>query len=705
MSPTGGYSMGRPSSSIISLLDPILDASHTRNRRTSPPNSDCFPGTRKGVLCEINSWATSSLLDEPRHILWVFGYAGCGKSAIAQSLAVQLAENGRLGGSFFFFRGAGNRSRIRRFPATIASQIALAIPGTAQHIENALRHHPGLLEPTTSPTFQFKCLVFEPIRAATAASCPSSSFVIIIDGFDECEDKGESSDFIKDLIGLFERHPDVPLRFLITSRVEDHIHRRLHNSNQVRLLNLADRTSDGDIGAALDAAIEDAKGSRILASIGEWLSSANRRALIKHIGGSFIFLETIVTFLFDPLSHDGLTPIERLPLALNMNPGFDGLYKAILERSQHFPYFSDIISTIALARNPLSISEIAQVLSITPVNVVNVLVSLHAIFQVPGDDHTPVTLWHTSLRDFLCSEDRSGPLFASPWHHRQLAYWYITMAVPCIEALGPASLEACHHWRMFLEPVRGLPELLQRELCRIMAHLEKTFPAVFPELAAAYFRLDPTSLRRKELIHLRDHKRFGGDCPRVVKPGVHPWFLIEDILDSILATPEEDLLLAYLQQSHSHLFDIPHHLDMVMYGFQILVEARPSDGAPVLRTSWYDRLTHHRPYDSVGMWKYMLSSWPRHLALAIQADVKHTLFDPITPSPIPIKEEWSPFCWAHRRLRNFDDLPETSNLELAERRVQRIVGQLTPLDVDAWEWTVEPKLLVLKKACRGFRLT
>lgn len=45
---------------LITRLNPITDASHTRNRATSPPDSACFPGTRRGVIKGITSWVNTS---------------------------------------------------------------------------------------------------------------------------------------------------------------------------------------------------------------------------------------------------------------------------------------------------------------------------------------------------------------------------------------------------------------------------------------------------------------------------------------------------------------------------------------------------------------------------------------------------------------------------------------------------------------------
>ncbi|TEB22602.1 hypothetical protein FA13DRAFT_1818863 [Coprinellus micaceus] len=90
-----------------------------------------------------------------------------------------------------------------------------------------------------------------------------------------------------------------------------------------------------------------------------------------------------------------------------------------------------IVSSIALAQEPLSIARIADLVDIKAVYIVNVLVNLHAIIQLPGDDNTPITLWHTSLRDFLTSASRSGVFYARPTHHAHIALRCIDLAISC----------------------------------------------------------------------------------------------------------------------------------------------------------------------------------------------------------------------------------------------------------------------------------
>jgi hypothetical protein len=155
---------------------------------------------------------------------------------------------------------------------------------------------------------------------------------------------------------------------------------------------------------------------------GSWPGKADSKKLLNHIGGSFIFASTLFKFIFQGsgLPTDHSTPLDRLPLALNIDPGLDGLYSQTLARSAHLPYFTRIISTLALIAKPLPISGIAELLGIQASAVAHVLIGLQAIVQVPGTDDAPVTFYHTSLRDFLTTESRSGQLFVPPSFHARL---------------------------------------------------------------------------------------------------------------------------------------------------------------------------------------------------------------------------------------------------------------------------------------------
>ena len=89
-------------SGLFDILQPITDASHTRNRKRSPPDSACFPGTRLQVVKNVNKWARSDIMtvSEP-HVRWMHGYVGSGKSSISQEVCETSKREDRPVVSFF----------------------------------------------------------------------------------------------------------------------------------------------------------------------------------------------------------------------------------------------------------------------------------------------------------------------------------------------------------------------------------------------------------------------------------------------------------------------------------------------------------------------------------------------------------------------------------------------------------------------------
>jgi hypothetical protein len=193
---------------------------------------------------------------------------------------------------------------------------------------------------------------------------------------------------------------------------------------------------------------------------GQWPTKKDKNKLVDHINGSFIFASSLFKYIVDP-TDDQLTPMERLPHTLNMNPGLDTLYARTLSRSQHLPHFTEIISTFALLFEPLPIVNIAKLLGIEAYEVVRVLVNLQAIIHIPGTDDLPVTMCHTSLRDFLTTETRSGPLFVPPSYHLKLSHRFFSLNLEGFLSGTPFSFNTycwgyCRrHWTGFLATIPG----------------------------------------------------------------------------------------------------------------------------------------------------------------------------------------------------------------------------------------------------------
>ena len=410
---------------LITLLQPVPDAAHTRNRTRSPPDSICTPGTRRKVLDKAAAWARSTLKNG--HIYWLHGYVGCGKSAIAQSLAEDFAKAKRLAASFFFYRGAGERSRMYGFARTLAAQMSGGggVSGMEKYVKEALRSNPSVVDlDSVSVKTQVEQLVLRPFKASESGivTLLKGPYLIIVDGLDECEDKEQVGEFIDCILEYFKENPRVPLRFFISSRVEEHIQLRFQNlaGDEVTLENLLDHAPDEDIRRFLETEFRQAsKLSLVLQAYGDWPDDEDISKLVIVAQGSFIFASTLVKYILTP-TLDGATPMDRLPAALNMTLGLDGLYLEKLSHTDNIPFASDVLSTLALLQKPVSISSIARLIGIKPHDVMAVIVHLQALIQIPGQDDVPITFFHNSLRDFFMDETRSGRYFAPPGFHYEL---------------------------------------------------------------------------------------------------------------------------------------------------------------------------------------------------------------------------------------------------------------------------------------------
>jgi hypothetical protein len=454
-------------------LNPVLDAGHNRKGRIA----GCMDGTRKEIIALIMQWIDGGN-DCP--VCWLNGPAGYGKSAIAQTLASRCAARNQLGASFFFLRGTGDRSKFIRFISTLAHQLASqALPSMKPHIQSVLEKEslPFLLQQTIE--YQFKRLVIDPVIAAAGLTHP---IVIIIDALDECDDKTSVGEFL-DAISSAIQHNLLPFRLFITSRVEEHIQQAFNLSFDnpgIYPLALQDFTADADIHSffrSCFSAIYKEK-YRFMKGVPQpWPSAAVLDRLVQNSSGSFVFASTLVDFV-----RQGSSPAVTLQAAVESHTGLDPLYHQIFSAAPPHEHFARTIGTIMLLVQPLSISDLGTLLGLETSSILDLLLGIQAILRIPQDDNQPITLVHTSLRDFLTTPLRSSSLYINPICHANIA-------ADCLEAIKQppppqdgifytggkeyASLNWCYHFLQGLIRSGGDDVFLLLPQTTLMTNLQK----------------------------------------------------------------------------------------------------------------------------------------------------------------------------------------------------------------------------------------
>ncbi|TFK36565.1 hypothetical protein BDQ12DRAFT_714067 [Crucibulum laeve] len=436
---------------LYRILSPVGDASHTR----PGPVAKCYPGTRLEVIANVEKWIKDG---GSRPVLWLNGPAGSGKSAISQTIAE--CDEDRICASFFFLRGAGQRSRIQLLIPTLVHQVTLSMPNSKGIIADILKNEPYIFH-QQALEHQLKKLLINPVREAHKKGLSEKKKrIIIIDALDECDDKEKMAEFIKAITILCNTPGfQLPFMLLLTSRVEKHIQQQFNDpktQSVIHYLSLGDFNATKDIKLYLKSQLSTiyACNNTIMRHLPQpWPSMDQLEQLSRNAEGSFIIASTLVKFIGNDTSH----PHDQLEKALHMADGLDPVYYQVITTAfQGNKIMLDILGKVlvvlALAEEPLSITDIGIMLQIKEYHIVYMLSGLQAILLIPENDDEPVKWFHTSLRDYLCTKDRSRNLFIDLWQSHAM------LAMKCLKVIVEYSTKeksdinqsinsyACNYW-------------------------------------------------------------------------------------------------------------------------------------------------------------------------------------------------------------------------------------------------------------------
>jgi hypothetical protein len=197
----------------------------------------CLPGTREGILSEIEEWILTTGEDVPR-VFWLSGAAGKGKSAIAHTIANWFLAREGSGACFCFDRTREVDHRHERIFTTIARDLASRDPIMRRALANVVRDD-NELRHTKDIIKQWKELILGPV--ITASKVLDAPVLIVIDALDESGQLEDSREqILRMLAGMLEPFSSKPtnlpanLRVLVTSRLLEDISRFLASASHVR---------------------------------------------------------------------------------------------------------------------------------------------------------------------------------------------------------------------------------------------------------------------------------------------------------------------------------------------------------------------------------------------------------------------------------------------------------------------------------------
>jgi hypothetical protein len=401
----------------------------------------CTPGTRVSILEAIIRWILDMSPNGER-VYWLSGQAGAGKSTIAFEIACRLQNlvtDGEsrvmLGATFFCSRQFLDTSSPSSIIRTLVYHLALR----SRPFRDALKKHGKFETVDHGPRSQLMGLLVEPwkMSAEGRKAAGEPCFPIPIDAVDELEGAG-GVEFISTLLEVAEQEDLSGLKFLITSRSEPALVKRIEsfpNKRVCRLEHVRIEESSADIRIYL------------ISKLAECATSEQIENLVLEADGLFIHASTVVEYLKGRDVEEQKSLLQRLlspPSSVPRRPSraatasLDRLYLQILETSlvdlrdaddeEAFQDALSILHTFICTIQRTSTSVAVAILNASHDQNDMLLDDgiakgvLHRLYAVLYSRDGQVMWFHKSFPDFLFDKNRSGRFFCNQdQHHRRLA--------------------------------------------------------------------------------------------------------------------------------------------------------------------------------------------------------------------------------------------------------------------------------------------
>ena len=361
-------------------------------------------------------------------LLWFYGPAGAGKSAIARNIAERCDLEKILLAAFFFSRSDPTRSNPKSLIATIAYQITTNLPETRGKMVASIDRDPLIF--ARSFEAQVEALIVGPLSELLDAghfSTPSSRRLIIIDGLDECDTPAVQCKVL-DVISLFFQKYRLPFLILVASRPERHL---IHSFNIGPLrefhttLALDDTYQPyDDIRLFLADNFKLIKDTHPMKTHLDpsWPSINLLERLVCKSSGHFIYASTIMKYV-SSLRH---LPPSRLDVVLKIQPPrhahdtpfgeLDELYRHILstiEATSRETVLLIIGFRLIHPASRMTLQDIDRFFLLNTGETMILFGDLNSVIDISDADPC-IHILHASLGDFLLDEARSREFYIDP---------------------------------------------------------------------------------------------------------------------------------------------------------------------------------------------------------------------------------------------------------------------------------------------------
>lgn len=306
------------------------DLENLRRRFSATDNTNhgkasCVSGTRLVVLEKLSAWAQTNPSDAqvdpsapklPR-LLWLYGVAGSGKSAIAASTSQTLVKAGCLAGSFFCQRDVEHQRNPFRLFEHFSYCLAAVCPVFRRAVMQYLDDYDRMGNPTLGSFV--KHALIDPLLTTGDGDVPRVVFVI--DALDECNNNGVVAGHIAKVVS------SVPwIKLIVASRNQPQIQRAFEGP-LTTMHDLAQEDVKSDIRIYLEHRIEE-DGLIVLTKYAE--------DLVERADGLFIWIYTILELmknLLDAKKEELVKKILSGQFIGNHGGRLAGTYLLVLEEA------------------------------------------------------------------------------------------------------------------------------------------------------------------------------------------------------------------------------------------------------------------------------------------------------------------------------------------------------------------------------------